>query len=220
MGGDFNIQTSDFDLLAITVNDVSSELLEKLKSTHTDFIKHNSAWDNRVEVAYMSRHAMKTFKEKPSRIVRISPGEPLHTVEASIHWLMDWYMVQNQGEIIFGPNPSELIPNITQKEFIHEVKVHMGFWREWVEGAKTEGYQAYIVLLMCRNMYAVKYGRQTSKDKGAAWVLKEFPEWAQFIETVVKWRRVKSQEVNQEGHAKTKEFVEFALNQVDSSNTK
>jgi len=53
----------------------------------------------------------------------ISPGEPFHFKESDPGWLMNWYMVQEQGRTLFGPDPTTLIDPISKQEFIQTVNL-------------------------------------------------------------------------------------------------
>ena len=64
----------------------------------------------------------RTSRLRPSRIARISPGEPLHYREMDIQWLMDWYQVQEKGATVFGAPPQHYIPYISTEEFIVSLK--------------------------------------------------------------------------------------------------
>lgn len=188
VGGDFDPKTSDIDLVVIVKEEVNMSQLKKLKFMHDRFAAKRKEWDDRVEVSYVSVDGMKYFKTTINKIARISPGEPLHMRDMDTHWLTDWYVVQEQGQIVFGPSPSNFIPKITEDEYIQSVK--QDILPEVYKAAKKaqhKGYQSYVVMSLCRGMCALASGKQVSKFAGAKWAADRYPEWAQLISDAVDW---------------------------------
>src|SRR5712692_9867949 len=72
--GDFDPESSDIDLLAATSSDVSETEFEALRAMHRDFARDHPEWEDRVEVAYLSVTALRTFRSERSPIAVISPG--------------------------------------------------------------------------------------------------------------------------------------------------
>src|SRR5260221_6440812 len=103
--GDFDDASSDIDLLAVTSTDIDEAEFSALKSMHGGIVTNHPEWDNRLEIAYLSLDALKTFKTRTSKIAIISPGEPFHIKEAGIDWLMNWYMLREICVTLFGPSP-------------------------------------------------------------------------------------------------------------------
>lgn len=215
VGGGFDTEHSDIDLLAMVETDVTTEELLKLAELHQSFTREHPEWDDRIEVAYVSFEAMKHFKTTTSRIVRISPGELLHYRDMDIQWLMDWHMVLNQGVTVFGPPPSDFMPHITNQEFIGSLKARMPLFADTVKEAKHVGYQSYVILSLCRNLYAIQFGHQVSKIEGGHWAANEYPEWKGLIEQAMLWHGSANMSANLSTQADTERFANFALSQVD-----
>ncbi len=194
--GDFDQQSSDIDLLAVTSTDINQQEFEILKRIHDDLVLQYPAWADRIEVAYLSVEALETFKSQTSRIAIISPGEPFHLKDAGKDWLMNWYSVRERGITLFGPSPKELIPLIAKAEFMQAVEVmlrgsHAGGWRDWINQTKmmrARKFQAYAILTLCRALYAHTKGEQVSKKQAALWAAKQFPQWASPINNALVWR--------------------------------
>ena len=212
--GDFDPKTSDIDLLAIVETDVTETELEQLKGMHQAFVRDHPEWNDRIEVAYVGVEAMKNFKTKTASIARISPGEPLHYRDMDVQWLLDWYVVQEQGLILFGPTPKTFIPHIDRQEFVDMLKDSLPTWRDRVKEAKWKGYQSYIVLSVCRSLYAVRFGTQASKVQAAEWVAEEYPEWSSLMKQALTWRGLAGKADSLETQAETARFVEFGLDKA------
>lgn len=211
VGGDFDPATSDIDLLAITGSIVSKTQLSQLADMHAKFAKQYPEWKNHVEVAYVSVDAMRDFKTNTSQIARISPGEPLHYRDMNIAWLMDWYMVQEMGVILEGPAPRTFIPKISGEEFVKSLKNEYPSWLERAKEARWVGYQSYIILSLCRGMYAIRFGKQVSKFKGAAWAMHEYPQWAELIKLAIDWHGSADKSDSTETQVQTIKFAEYML---------
>ena len=120
--GDFDATSSDIDLLAATASDIDQEEFEALHTMQHDFVLKNKEWEGRIEIAYLSITALRTFKSHTSKIAIISPGESFHIKEVGIDWLMNWYVVREKGVTLLGPSPTTLIEPISKEEYIHAVQ--------------------------------------------------------------------------------------------------
>lgn len=214
VGGDFDSKTSDIDLLAIVESDITEDELTSLKVLHKDFAHKHPAWRDRIEVAYVGTEAMRVFKVSTVRIARISPGEPLHYRDMNIQWLMDWYMVQEQSLTIDGPSPKMFIPTITREEFVASIKGEFPSWLERAKEARRIGYQSYVILSLCRGLYAIRFGKQISKFKGAAWAIQEYPQWAELIEQATQWHGSSEEKDSSMTQAETIRFAQFMVSQA------
>ena len=209
--GDFDQNVSDIDLLAILESSLNDQEFEQLQKMHQDFASEHKEWDNRIEVQYMPKLALKTFKTQENEIAVISPGEPFHKKIIGKHWLMNWYMVREKGITLFGPDPKTIIEPISKEEFIESVKDHAKSWGEWVKDMKSKGAQSYSILTLCRALYAVRNGEQVSKKQAALWTIKQLPEWSNLINNAILWREeAKNKQIESEAtHAETERFVNF-----------
>lgn len=211
VGGDFDAELSDIDLATIVEHVITPSELAELKNVHAQFIENHPEWDNRIEVAYVSVEGMKHFKTKSNKIARISPGEELHMRDMDIDWLMDWHMVQEQGITVFGQQPSTFIPHITEEEYVQSIKNILPDFAESAKGATRKGHQAYIVMSFCRNLYAIKHGKQVSKVAGAKWAAGQYPQWSEFINEAASWRGSQDQSDNLDTQKTTIEFAQFDM---------
>lgn len=214
--GDFDYDISDIDLMAATLVGINPQEAIGLNKIHEDLVKKYSKWDDRIEIAYMSLSALKTFKTKRSQIGIISPGEPFHIKVAGNDWLINWYIVQEKGLTLFGPPPKTIIEPISKEEFIQAVKLQANFWHEWIIKTKPyRNYQAYAVLTMCRALYSYKNGEQVSKKEAAKWAEKELPEWSGFIENALTWREDwKKKEDGEATYPEVERFTNYVIDKI------
>ena len=187
--GDFDPASSDIDLLAVVASDLTEAEFQALDQMQNTFVQNQPQWHERIEIAYMSLHALRTFKTERSPIAIISPGEPFHIKDAGNDWLINWYMVREKGVTLFGPPPQDLIEPVSKAEFIRAVKVQAGEWREWMDTIETRPSQAYAIITLCRALYTMRMGEQASKRQAALWAAEELPAWSDLIQKALVWRR-------------------------------
>jgi predicted nucleotidyltransferase len=186
--GDFDPTVSDLDLLAVTTSDIDDAQFAALHTMHAGLAAQYPAWDNRIEVAYLSTRALDTYRTRPSRIAVISPGEPFHFKPAGHDWLINWYVVREYGRTLLGPAPTTLIAPITHQEFIQTVRDHAAVWPTWIDNTYSRKAQAYAILTLCRALYTVHHGTQPSKPQAATWAATQLPAWSALIEQALSWR--------------------------------
>ena len=219
--GDFDIKISDIDLLCAVSKDITSIEFEKLQEMHTNFAKRHPTWNDRIEVQYLSIDGLQTFKTKPTKMAAISPGDPFHILEANKDWLVNWYIVQEKGIVLFGTDPKKIIDHISTEEFIQIVKNHARSWPEWVKTIpKRRGSQAYAIITLCRAYYSLTHGEQVSKRKAAAWMQQQFPEWASLIQEALQWRteQWENQTEVPESYDQTVQFVNEISKKIEGIN--
>ena len=206
--GDFDKESSDIDLLAVVSSDIEGKNFARLDRMHARLVEEYPAWEDRIEVAYLTATALWIFKTETNDMAVVSPGEPFHLKAAGRDWLMNWYTVREIGITLYGPQPRTLIPEISKAEFVEAVREHAKYWEEWVHEMRTPGSQAYAVLTMCRALYTRTHGEQASKKEAALWARAHLPQWAPLIER--SWSRrsdTRDEETDEEAFYETVRFV-------------
>lgn len=214
--GDFDRDTSDIDLLAVTRDELDARDFDLLDNLHQEVAAEHPFWAERLEIAYLSADALKSFKTEASRIAVISPGEPFHFKEAGNDWLINWWTVRERGVALFGLEPQALIPHISKAEFVQAVREQAEEWREHVFTSHERAWQAYAILTMCRALYANECGEMASKQQAARWAQGELPEWAPLIENALLWRAAwRDKEVDHEAtYPETVSFVHYVIDKI------
>ncbi len=216
--GDFDVEISDIDLLAVTMVDVDAQEFEQLDQMHHRLVTAYPAWKGRIEVQYVAARALQTFKTQRYQMAAISPGEPFNIKEAGMDWLINWYVVRESGHVLFGPAPQTIIPAISKEEFLQAVLNHARYWLEWTKQPQDQRGQSYAILTMCRAWYASCQGEQVSKKKAITWVQQQFPQWASLVQNAFAWRKWSDAELC-EGERKfpeTVRFIQFAYEQCEA----
>ncbi|MGA8247993.1 MAG: aminoglycoside adenylyltransferase domain-containing protein, partial [Nocardioides sp.] len=187
--GDFDVQRSDIDLLAVTRSLLTPETESAIAEMHHSLVQRFPEWRDRLEVGYFPTPVMRDFEEPLEDVHRISPGEPFHRTPALPHWLTDLYSVQEHGSVLYGPPVADVLPTISPSRFRAAIQRVVAEWREWVLGVQEQQHQAYVRLTMFRSLYGFRYARQTSKVAAAHWFAAEFPEWSRDADQAVEWRQ-------------------------------
>ncbi|MCP4003835.1 MAG: DUF4111 domain-containing protein [bacterium] len=186
--GDFDPGVSDVDLLAVTSTEIDPSEFEALSAMHGNCAHDNPDWEDRVEVLYKSVEGLRTFRSRTSPITAISPGEEFHLKSSGPDYLMNWYLVREQGIALFGPPPGSLIEPIAREEFIDAVRKYAIAFADRVRDAIPRKEQAYTILTLCRALYAHTLGEHVSKRRAAAWASEEIPEYSELIQRALTWR--------------------------------
>jgi hypothetical protein len=185
---DFEPDVSDIDLIAVLTVAPDEQLASQLRETHARLAGASPEWDDRIEVDYVSARGLADCLTDTTTIARISPGEPLHLVEAGRDFLLDWYPARQDSVTLLGPPLRSLIPPIPEAEYLEEVRRYVAGFVSRFDDDASPGSQAYAILTMCRGLFAIRFGERLSKREAASRAKREFPRWADLIDRALRWR--------------------------------
>lgn len=188
ISGDFDPGISDIDLVVVLNQALDEAEFESLHRLHQSMVERRPEWHDRLELAYISATALRTFRSQNSAIGIISPGEPFHLIEAGSDWLISWYALREDGVSLTGPPIQSLIDAMPRRDYLLAVREHISHYRESVKKPQKKQALSYIVLTVARGSYTLAHGRPTSKAKAAAWAKARYPQWAELIERAWSWR--------------------------------
>ena len=186
--GDFNFKVSDIDLVVVLEDSLDDRLFASLYQLHTQVVSDFPAWDNRLELAYISRHALLNFRTQTSAIGIISPGEPFHLIQAGSDWLISWYALRETGIAQHGPPIQTLIKPMPLDAWLESVREHVCHYRESVKKPHGSPALSYIVLTVARGLYTLEHGYAVSKTEAAEWAVQAMPKWADLIRRALRYR--------------------------------
>lgn len=186
--GDFDPARSDIDLVVVLASELDDEVFTALHQLHTSVVERHPLWDDRLELAYISAAALRSFRARSSEIGIISPGEPFHRVQAGSDWLISWYALRADGIALQGPPIQTLLDPITDEEYLLAVRQHIERYRASVKKPHDKPALAYIVLTVARGLYTLRQGEPTSKTKAAAWARQRYPQWSALLDLAAAWR--------------------------------
>lgn len=193
--GEFDLDLSDIDLAAALAADLDDTELARLERMHAAIATVNPRWDDRIEVGYITTELLRTFDPRGT-IAVISPGEPFHLREANASWLFNLHVLREQGLVLCGPSPRSLIAPIPPDDLARALRGAMRKWQAWIPEAEPvmrPKPQAYVVLTMCRALYAHAHGASVSKRQAARWAARELPHWSSLIRDALAWYEAKQE---------------------------
>ncbi len=221
VSGEFDQARSDLDLLAVLAGDLMEAEFAGLEAMHHAFAAAQPAWDDRIEIAYLTQQALQNFRTQRSPIAVISPGEPFHWKEAGKDWLINWWVVRKQGVALYGPPPQSVIDPISDAEFLTAVRKQAGEWRSYIHEMTRRNSQGYAIQTLCRALYAYTNGEQVGKRQASLWAAERLPQWAPLIHSALRWRDAPSDEGVDHAatFAETVRFVEFVSDLINTPPT-
>ena len=172
--GDFDPESSDIDVMAVTTRPVNDEEFDALAALHADMDTLPNLYAGRLEIAYVDRNALRRFRPG-QRHPTLGQGESLVWLEHGSNWILERWTLREHGIVLRGPEPQELIDAISDEEIRSAILERLPDWAEWAqdvddpEWALHLGHKAYVVETMCRALYAISQGTLPSKPQAVAW---------------------------------------------------
>lgn len=213
--GDFNLDSSDIDLVTITSKPLNQDELELIKQLHKKIEHQYPKWKDRLECSYTPVDMLKNIL--PPKEARPYYGGEVFYDEAPYgnEWIINNYLLYQHAIPLIGPDCKELINPIdiieVQKASIRDL------FQEWepkitdVEWLDNSHYQSYLVMNLCRILYTVFCATSGSKKISAAWVKYEFGlPWSNLIVTAESWKYGKKMSLKNE----TIDFIKFTIDKI------
>lgn len=213
--GDFNLDSSDIDLVTIINKPLNPHKLELIKQLHKQIENHYPKWKDRLECSYtpveMLKNILPPKEPRPYYNDRVFYDEAPYGNE----WIINNYLLYKHAIPLTGPDFKELINPIdiveVQKASIRDL------FQEWepkitdVEWLDNSHYQSYLVMNLCRILYTVISGTTGSKKISAGWVKNEFGlPWSNLIATAEGWKYGTKMSLRDE----TIDFIKFTIDKI------
>ncbi len=199
--GDFDPASSDLDLVVATSGKLKPGTIEAIAGLHADLDRGSNPWAQRLEVWYVPIHRLKRHDSAAGDaclcwsthhpIEEAGQGGPVPT-QLAVHdnlaedWILNRATMWTGNRAFAGPPPRDLIDPIETRTIRSVVgKLLAENWREQCDGPawmRPAKYQAFVVLTMCRALYALERGEVITKPRAAAWALEALdPKWVPLI---------------------------------------
>lgn len=189
VSGGFSPDVSDLDLVVVTEPEIDALDLDELERVHDAIVLASPDWDDRIEVVYVGRATLASFRSSTGRLAVVSPGEPFHVRDDRVvEWLQNWYLVRQTGVVLHGPPAADVIPSVSWAEFVAAAAEYAAQIARQDLRAASPGSIAYNVLTMCRAQMTVHGQMHGSKLEAAAWSRRRSPEWASVIDEALRCR--------------------------------
>ena len=188
VAGGFEPDASDIDLLAVLAREVREEDFKPLDGMHRGFVGDHPEWTNRLDIVYVGRQTLASFRQGSGVFAVISPGDPFHMRDDPGDWLQTWYLAGQGSRPLVGPPASDVLPPIDRSEFVATIVEAVGEHEDRASRAEG-GLLAYTVLTVSRTLTTLATGTLPTKAEAAAWVSTRMPEWAELIASAMACRR-------------------------------
>jgi predicted nucleotidyltransferase len=191
--GDFADHSSDIDVLVVTEQELSDDIVATLGAMHAQLATRASKWARELEVSYIPRRALRRFDPANNCHPCVQRGsDQIVTEEHDRAWVIHRHVVRAHGIALFGPDPRTLIDPVEAGDLRHAVvSLLRGWWtptptcRRWLD---NPFYRSYAVLTMCRMRYTLQHGVVVSKPIAARWAQATLDaRWTPLIRAAVAW---------------------------------
>jgi hypothetical protein len=192
--GDFDVQRSDIDFVAVTASVLPAQMLPALASMHQQLAAMHPKWTSRLEGSYVPQQALRRYHTAQAHYPALRMDGSFDVDHHGPDWVIHLYMIREHGIALAGPDPKTLIDPIQPDDLRHATLATLREW--WTPmlddptRLRQRQYQAYAVLTMCRALYTLQHGAVVSKEVAARWAQSVFGEqWQHLIEEALAWPR-------------------------------
>ncbi|GGL85296.1 aminoglycoside adenylyltransferase domain-containing protein [Nakamurella endophytica] len=186
--GAYDPGISDVDLLAVLDDPPTPDELYRLAALHAELVAGRPAWQDRVEVLYVPRETLRTYRSTPGPLAVVSPGEPLHLRSAGREWTLNLSDARENAVLVAGPAPARWIDPVPAVDLVECARGYAAAVAGRAARATTLGGDAYTVLILCRALHLHATGRPAGKAAAARWVARRHPRWSGLADRATAWR--------------------------------
>jgi hypothetical protein len=197
-------RSSDVDYIVVTEEELTAKEFEELKDMHRSIAGMDNWCATQLEGHYTPRQALREFVPERALYYFINRGEgetlermQLDSPDLQLGWWGGWVILRatllQHGIRLAGPPLETLLEPVSAQELREATLANIPGWAEPLlqepQRIGSHGYQAYIVLTLCRMMYTLQKGVLASKKEAADWASETLGEpWNGLIERAWKGR--------------------------------
>lgn len=215
--GDFVETRSDIDLAAVVTMPLSQEDLLRVRALHLSLERENPLWRERVECSYIPANLLPNVLPPKTPRPWWGIGVLYETAPYGNEWIINQYFLWKCSVPLVGPQFNTLVRHVDIRD-VQQASAR-DLFQEWapklgdLEWLENPHYQSYLILNICRILYAVLTAEAGSKSTAAAWVKRTFPAWRNLIEIAQNWRYGDPMDHIDEATG----FIRFAIDEVTAS---
>jgi len=191
--GGFEPGRSDIDFLAVTEDVLDPGEIERVIRMHKRLGAEGGSWAAVLEGSYFPRAALRRYDPAFAMHPALRVDGSFDIDGHGSDWILLSYLFRKCGIVLAGPNPEMLIDPIAPGDLRRAAR---GILEEWwapmlqdTSRLRSDEYQAYAVLTMCRSRYTLEKGDVVSKQAAAAFAQALLgPPRAGLIEQALGWR--------------------------------
>jgi hypothetical protein len=188
--GDFDPQRSDIDFVAVTVDELPSEIIVALEEMHTRLWATGIKWTRKLDGSYVPQQVLPhwTSDDPPCPFVE---GDRFYVTNQGSA-VMQRHIIHQHGVVVAGPSPYALLDPVDANELRSALRDMLAkWWRpllddpDWVQQSQK---QPFAILTMCRALYTLEHGVVASKPTAAQWGQQAIgKQWTALIEWALAW---------------------------------
>lgn len=191
--GDYDASRSDMDLLVVTSSELPTDIVAALQMMHERICASGLARARNMEVSYISFAALRRYDPADCHHPALRADGTFNVDGHGSEWVIQRYIIREKGVALAGPDPHRLIDPITADDLRRAVRALLEEW--WLPQLadpfrlRSDEYQAYAILTMCRMLYTIEHGAVVSKPAAARWAQSALEShWAELIARASAWR--------------------------------
>jgi hypothetical protein len=187
--GDFDLATSDLDIIVVTDGALPEDRIAALRDFHTRFGASDSPWATRLEAVYIPQDDLRSPALASATYPQVERDRPFFVEPLEPGWSVQRYTLRAHSVVIAGPDPRELLDPVNPEEMRHDGAIIAHTWLDqaehdptWLDWARPRPYSAFVVGTLCRLLYTLETGDVASKPAATNWARQMLDDrWADFI---------------------------------------
>lgn len=209
--GDFSPLTSDIDYVVVTDTDLLPDRVAALHAMHADLAATWVPWGAELEASYIPQPALRRHDPAQVPYPRIERGEELRVHKYDSGNIIQRYLLREYSIPLAGPPIQGWIDPVHPDDLRRDVAAILQEWlvplRDDPVSLRHRGYQAYIVLTICRMFYTFQFGAIVSKPAAARWAREALgPRWTPLID------RALADDTNE-----TRDLIQYTLDRMQAN---
>jgi hypothetical protein len=181
VSGGFDPALSDLDVVVVTERSVDEIGFEVFAGIVDRLAAREPEWADRLDVTFVGRETLWTFRRGGGPFVEISHEQPLQVHRRAEDWLETWFLARDADRPIVGPPPASVFPPIDIDEFLQVLVDDVERYAAAIRDDWSHEKVAYRVLTLCRLLRSLESRAVCSKEEGAEWAAARYPDRAPLI---------------------------------------
>jgi hypothetical protein len=221
--GDFDLNSSDLDIIVVTDGALSDGRIAALREWHTRFGASDSPWAMRLEAVYIPENDLRSPASATTTYPQVERDRPFFVEPVEPGWSVQRYTLREHGVVIAGPNPRDLLDQVDPDEMRRDGAIIARTWLDqaehdptWLDWARPQPYFAFVIATLCRLLYTLETGGVASKPAAIRWAQQTLDgQWAGFVDH--SWEaRHKNGETPQEDIEILVAFIRYTVERYDA----
>jgi hypothetical protein len=191
--GGFEPGRSDVDVVVVTEGVLGKEALAALEVAHGRLQASGLYWATRLEVSYIPRAALRRYDPEDAVYPALRMDGSFGMDGHGSDWVLQRHVLRERGLVLAGPEPHTLVDPVPPEQIRWAARETLHEW--WApqrvddHRLRSDEYQAYAVLTMCRALYTLHHADVAPKAVAASWAREHLGErWSPLIDRALAWR--------------------------------